>query len=95
MKLRLIIAYFGNIIDTLATLYFINKGFIEINFLMALLINIPWLFVIIKIGVMTIIIIRLWMCRENKYAQIASWIVMILYGIISIYYGIIIAIWFI
>lgn len=92
MKLCLIIAYFGNIIDTAATLYFINKGFIEANPLMTLLLKSPWLFVLVKIGVMTAVIARIWVCREDKYAQIASWVVMTIYGVLLVYYGFI-AIW--
>ena len=89
MKLRLLIAYFGNIIDTISTLYLINKGYTEINPIMAKLLKFPWLFALVKIGIMTAIVARLWACRYNTNAQIVSWVAAIIYGAISIYYGII------
>ena len=86
MKLRLIIAYLGNIIDTTATLYFINKSFMEANPLMVLLLQLPWLFIVVKIGIMTAVIARIWVYRKNKYAQVASWVVMAIYGALALYY---------
>lgn len=86
MKSRLIITYLGNIIDTIASLYLVGKNFIEANPFMAPLLELPWLFIAVKIGVMTLLVVRIWICRASKYAQLASWIAAILYSGISIYY---------
>lgn len=87
----LIIAYLGNIIDTAATLYLADKGFIEANPFMALLLKSPWLFAAVKISIMTLLVIRLWTCRENKRARIAAWVAAVVYGMLALYYGVIIA----
>lgn len=89
----LIIAYLGNIIDTVATLYLMDKGFIEVNPFMAALLQSPFIFALVKISIMTILVIRLWMCRESKRARIASWVAAGLFGGLSVYYGVIITIY--
>ena len=89
----LIIAYIGNIIDTAATLYLMDKGFIEVNPFMAMLLQSPFIFALVKIGVMTLLALRLWACRENKYARIAAWVAAVFFGALSLYYGVIIAIY--
>ena len=91
--LPLLIAYIGNIIDTAATLYLADKGFFEANPIMASLLGTPFMFALVKISVMTILVIRLWTCRENKYARAASWVAAAVYGALSLYYGVMIAIY--
>lgn len=89
----LIIAYLGNIIDTAATLYLADKGFIEANPFMGMLLQTPCMFALVKISLMTIVVIRLWTCRENKYARIASWVGAVVYGALSLYYVVMIAVY--
>ena len=93
MKKPLIIAYLGNIIDTVATLYLYSKGGRELNPFMAMLLQSPWMFAVVKISVVTIIVIRLWTCRESKNAQIAAWVAAAIFGALSLYYGVMIAIY--
>ena len=89
----LIIAYLGNIIDTVATLYLADKGFIEANPFMASLLQTPCMFALVKISIMTIVVIRLWICRGNKNARIASWVAAAIFGALSLYYCVIFAIY--
>lgn len=83
---RLIIAWLGNLIDCASTLYMCSQGFIEINPVMARLIQYPPLFVFVKIGTMTALVFLLWKNRTDKKAIAASWFAAILYGAISVYY---------
>ena len=89
----LIIAYIGNIIDTAATLYLYSKGGLEINPFMALLLKSPWMFAVVKISIMSILVMRLWACREDKTAKIAAWVAAAIYGALSLYYCVIFAIY--
>lgn len=86
MKTRLTIAYVGNLIDIIATLYFTSIGFVEINPIMAWLLQWPILFIAVKILVMTFYVILLWYARHEMMAVIASWFASLLYGGIAIYY---------
>ena len=74
MKTRLIIAYLGNIIDTVSTLYLFREGHPELNPLMAWLLQCPLLFGIVKICTMTAVIVLLWMLRGKKCFRFASWV---------------------
>jgi hypothetical protein len=90
MKLRLIIAYLGNIVDIVSTLFLINKGgFTEANPFMNFLLSYPWLFIIVKVLIMTAVVLRIWICREDRDAIIASWVAAVIYGLLAIYYAII------
>lgn len=93
MKTLLSIGITGNLIDTIATLIlYHNYGYTEANPIMAILVRTPWLFVTVKIVVMTIIAVWLWRNKEYKNAQAAAWIIAIVYGLIAIYYGIFFAV---
>lgn len=91
MKLRLTIAFLGNLIDMVATLWLVSLGYHEANPVMRWLLNYPILFVTVKLGLMAALLCYLWHERENKLAVIASWIAAVVYGAISIYY----CVWFI
>jgi hypothetical protein len=81
----------GNLIDTIATLSLYQTGmFEELNPFMAKLLQNPFIFAIVKIGVMTIILIRLWQVREDKKSKIAINIGCWIYGLIALYYAILI-----
>ena len=88
---KLYLIGFGNLIDTFSTLYLYQTGmFEELNPFMALLLQKPFLFAIIKISVMTIILVRLWQVREDKKSKIAINIGCWIYGLIALYYAILI-----
>lgn len=87
MKNRLLIAWVGNLIDTASTVILCCvHGFTEINPIMAWLLRCPVLFVAVKLTAMTSVVIWLWHNRNEKRANIASWIVAVVYGAIATYY---------
>ena len=86
MKIRLTIAYIGNLIDIISTLYLISIGFEEINPIAVWLLQWPSFFIVSKIVVMTAAVIMFWYARNEICAVIASWIVCLLYGSIALYY---------
>ena len=87
MKICLIIAWLGNIIDTISTLYLCGNGYaVEVNPLMHWLLQCPVVFAIVKIGFMTAIVSWLWCSRENRYARIATTIGTMIYSGIAVYY---------
>lgn len=80
----LIIAGLGNFIDTLSTLYLYGLGYVEANPVMALLLPHPWLFVLVKLTVMTALLLWLWKRRAKSAATVAA----VVYGAVAMYYGI-------
>jgi hypothetical protein len=87
MKNRLLIAWIGNLIDTASTVILCCvHGFTEINPIMAWLLRCPALFVAVKLTAMTSVVIWLWRNRNDKKANIASWIAAVVYGAIASYY---------
>lgn len=86
MKTRLTIAYIGNLIDIISTLYFTSIGFVEINPIMVWLLQWPMLLITVKIVVMTAAVILFWYARNEICAVIASWIICLMYGSIALYY---------
>lgn len=91
MKLCLIIAYIGNLIDTACTLYLCDKGFVEANPIMARLLDYPALFAVVKILAMTAVCAWLWVSR-GRYARICAYLAAAVYGAIAVYYGVILAV---
>lgn len=88
-KFKLYLIGLGNLIDTLATLYLYQTGmFVELNPVMAFFLQNPFIFAVVKVGVITTILIRLWKEREHKYSQIAMNIGCWIYGLIAVYYAI-------
>lgn len=79
----------GNLIDTIATLCLYQTGmFVELNPVMAFFLQNPFIFAVVKIGVITGILIRLWQEREDKKSQIAMNIGCWIYGLIALYYAV-------
>ena len=90
-NLKLLLIWLCNLIDTFATLCLYQTGmFEELNPVMALLLHHPFLFTIIKISVITIVLLRLWKEREDKKAQIAINVGCWIYGLVALYYAILI-----
>lgn len=88
---KILFIWICNLIDTISTLCLYETGmFEELNPFMALLLQNPLLFAIVKIGVMTILLIRLWQVREDKKSKIAINIGCWIYGLIALYYAILI-----
>ena len=87
MKTALLIAWIGNLIDTASTVTLCcGHGFAEVNPIMAWFLHIPVLFVAVKLTAMTAVCVWLWRNRNDKKANIASWIAAVVYGVIAIYY---------
>ena len=87
MKLLLLIAWLGNLIDTIATVYLTSLGYVEANPIMAQLLNYPVIFVIVKIALMTGLCAYLWLKRLDKHAKPMAIVADVVYGSIAIYYA--------
>ena len=86
MKTRLTIAYIGNLIDLIATLYLTKQGFHEVNPFMRPLLGCPWLFVTFKLLAMTWVCLFLWKRREDRHALPLATFAAAVYGLIAAYY---------
>ena len=91
MKTRLTIAYIGNIIDLIATIWLTKQGFHEVNPFMRPLLSSPWLFAAVKILAMTGVCMFLWKRREDRHALPLATFAAAVYGLIAAYY----VVWFI
>ena len=87
MKVLLLIAWLGNLIDTIATVYLTSLGYVEANPIMAQLLNYPVIFVIVKIALMTGLCAYLWMKRLDKHAMPMAIVASVVYGLITAYYA--------
>lgn len=86
MKILLLIAWLGNLIDTIATVYLTSIGYVEANPIMAQLLNYPVIFVIVKLLLMTGLCAYLWLKRLDKHAMPMAIVAAIVYGPITTYY---------
>ena len=86
MKTRLTIAYIGNLIDLIATLYLTKQGFHEVNPFMRPLLACPWLFTAVKLLAMTLVCLFLWKRREDRHALPLATFASAVYGLIATYY---------
>lgn len=86
MKVLLLIAWLGNLIDTIATVYLTSIGYVEANPIMAQLLNYPLVFVIVKLLLMTGLCAYLWLKRTSKHSKPLAAFAATVYGAISIYY---------
>ena len=89
MKIRLLIAFIGNLIDTAATIYLTGLGYTEINPIMAPLLQWPALFASVKGAAMTAVLLWIWKRRGDRKASAAAWIASVVYGTIAVYYCVI------
>ena len=87
MKVLLLIAWLGNLIDTIATVYLTSLGYVEANPIMAQLLNYPVIFVIVKLLLMTGLCAYLWLKRLDKHAKPLAIDAAIIYGLITAYYA--------
>ena len=85
----LLIAYFGNLIDIMATLTLTELGFYELNPVMRQLLDYPGLFTTVKIVAMTSVCLFLWKRRTDKHALPIAVFAAIVYGSIAVYYTVI------
>ena len=92
--MKLITIWLGNLIDTIATITLYQTGmFVELNPVMAALLQNPVLFGVIKISIISTILIRLNKEKEDRKAQIAINIGCWIYGLIALYYAILVALY--
>lgn len=87
MKLLLLIAWLGNLIDTIATVYLAGLGYAEANPIMAQLLNYPVIFVIVKMFLMSGLCAYLWLKRTDKHAKPMAIVAAGVYGAITAYYA--------
>ena len=87
MKVLLLIAWLGNLIDTIATVYLTSLGYVEANPIMAQLLNYPLAFVLVKVLLMTKLCIWLWLKRLDKHAMPMAIVASVVYGAITAYYA--------
>lgn len=87
MKLLLLIAWLGNLIDTIATVYLTSLGYVEANPIMAQLLDYPLVFVIVKLLLMTGLCAYLWLKRLDKHAKPMAIVSDVVYGAITAYYA--------
>ena len=86
MKLLLLIAWLGNLIDTIATVYLAGLGYAEANPIMAQLLEYPVIFVIVKMFLMSGLCAYLWLKRSDRHAKPMAVIAASVYGVITAYY---------
>lgn len=86
MKICLFIAWIGNLIDLIATIYLSRLGFYEVNFIMRPLLDYPVLFSVVKLSAMTAVLLFLWKRREDRHALPLATFAAVVYGLIAAYY---------
>lgn len=87
MKTKLIIAYIGNIIDIVATLILTQHyGFVELNPVMAWLLQWPAIAAISKIIAVSSILLFIYYTKRDKYTDLMANIAAIIYGGLGLYY---------
>ena len=88
MLIRLIIAYVLNLFDLGMTWYFISKYDISIegNPVGRWLFGHPILLLIWKLGLVAILLLVLYCFRNNRVANIGSWIILGVYIALAIYH---------
>lgn len=89
VSLCLALLWICNAVDTAATLYYTQSGLmVEVNPIMAALLEYPTAFVCIKIGLVSAICILLWACRGRKLARFCVYFGAGLYGAVALYYAV-------
>lgn len=88
IRTSLLIAWLGNLVDMVSTLYLHSIGYTEANPVMACLLDTPLVFALAKITLMTLLLLYLWQKREDKHAKVLSGLAAVIYGAITIYYGV-------
>lgn len=88
MLIRLIIAYILNLFDLGMTQYFISKYGISVegNPIGRWLFAHPILLLIYKLGLVAILLLVLYHFRNNRVANIGSWIILGVYITLAIYH---------
>lgn len=89
MRTLLLIAGFGNLIDTIATVYLTSIGYAETNPVMAQLLRYPAVFAVVKMASMTWLLVFLWRNRADRHAKPMAILAAVVYGLIAVYYGLI------
>lgn len=93
MKIRLIIAWLCNLIDTAATLHlFFTVDGEELNPITAWLLQCPPVFAVVKLVVMSSAVAFIWWKRDGWLCKIASWVLCVEYLAVAVYYMIVYAV---
>jgi hypothetical protein len=93
MKIRLIIAWVCNLVDTAATLDLIRQYVDwEINPISAWLLQWPPVFAAVKLVVMSIAVAFCWWQRNWRLCKAASWVLCVEYLAVAVYYMIVYAV---
>ena len=94
MKIKLIIAWIGNLIDAFATVYLLSNYscFYEINPFMAWLLQFPILAIVCKLVVISVILAYLYYAERDKCTEAVAGFAAIWYGGIGAYYLILLGI---
>lgn len=92
---RILSIFICNIIDVIATLGLYSTGiFYEVNPIMRCLIKFPIAFIIFKITIVSVALLKLWEEKDDRVAQIAINICWIIYLLLAIYYVVNCALYF-
>lgn len=86
MKRRLIAIFLFNIIDTLITLYVTQRGYVELNPVVRILLYCPTAFAVVKISIVSLALWWLWRNRTERLARAASWCAFGIYSSVMVHY---------
>lgn len=93
MKTPLRIAYLGNLIDMVSTLYLYGLGYTELNPIMAPLLRFPAVFAMVKCCAMGYALRILWRNKAHQMSKVLAWVAAAVYGVIAIYYAVFLTAW--
>ena len=87
MKIKLIIAWIGNLIDAFATVYLLSNYscFYEVNPFMAWLLQFPVLAVVCKLVVISVILAFLYYAERDKCTEAVAGFAAVWYGVIGVW----------
>ena len=87
MKVRLIITYIFNLIDLIATMYLVSLFGLSVegNPIGRWLIQTNLVYVI-KIAVVGLALLLLWKFKNNRFAIVGSWVILIAFSLLAIYH---------
>ena len=86
--MKYIIIYFLNIFDYICTRYQVDRYGIEVeaNPLMRWLMQDPHIFLSIKVTLVNILLLFIYDHREERVAEIGTWLLLIVYGALALYH---------
>ena len=85
-RMALIVTFLFNIIDTIITLTVTQRGFVELNPVARILLYSPFAFEVVKFGVVSLLLLWLWLKRAERLARVAGWCSLVIYGAVMLHY---------